>query len=133
MRVRGIDPRDISWEVELPTFRVYFWSQLPAGESHEFRARQCDEYEIADADVYDVLAWAEERTAGSQWTYVVYVVLEDPDEGRGMAKLAGQDPNDPSEPHASWMVQRPASQVTCRGAAGAARAGDPAPRHSRCV
>lgn len=91
------------------TFRVYFWSQLPAGESHEFRAWQCDEYEIADADVYDVLAWAEERAAGSQWTYVVYVVLEDPDRGRGMVKLAGQDPNDPSEPRASWMVQRPAA------------------------
>jgi hypothetical protein len=45
-----VDPRDETWEVELPRCRVYFWHA---------EARS-DEYELSGAeDVAEVIRWAE--------------------------------------------------------------------------
>ena len=55
MIVRGVDPRDIEWEDSEPVFRVHFRDSLREGATTEF--------EVADADVVEVLAWAETTLA----------------------------------------------------------------------
>ena len=52
MDTRGVDPRDQTWEIKQPTYRVYFHDSKGAA----------DEYEVEGADVADVLAWAESRS-----------------------------------------------------------------------
>lgn len=69
--VELVDPRDVSWEDEQPAFRVYSWR----------RASHCWEYEITDADVSAVFAWAESEADGR--TYVVYAVVNGHSEDKG--------------------------------------------------
>lgn len=49
-----------------------------------------EEYEVEDADVTDVLAWAEARK-GSR-TFVLYARVSR--DGLGLLRLAGRDPNE---------------------------------------
>ena len=78
MRIHGVDPRDSRWERHHSAYRVYFWDD--AGSS--------DEYEIADADVPEVLAWAHR-------TYVLWLRSEDRNDGPGPIRLAGwEQPSD---------------------------------------
>ena len=64
LRVRPVDPRDTTWEVDTPAYRVYFWS-LPPGpppsSSEEGIGWSSDEYEVEDADVTVVLEWPTPR------------------------------------------------------------------------
>ncbi|MFT4293936.1 MAG: hypothetical protein QM582_00820 [Micropruina sp.] len=76
----GIDPRDQTWEIDRPRYRVYFHDAGGASE----------EYELSGADVDAVLAWAEQQR-GSR-TYVVYACV--PEDGLGLIRLVGHDPND---------------------------------------
>lgn len=46
-------------------------------------------YEVRDADVTDVLAWAEDRRAGR--TFVLYACV--PGEGLGLVHLHGSEPD----------------------------------------
>jgi hypothetical protein len=109
MRVRGVDPRDTSWEVDLPSFRVHFFGTPgpTADGAVQDAAHVSDEYEVTEADVHETIAWAN-RTAGPHRTYVIYLVLTDAHGSNGMVKLAGQNPNDPREPRAPWMIEHPA-------------------------
>lgn len=104
MRVRGIDPRDTAWEVDIPTFRVHFWEPQGAPGQRNV-AFTSYEYEVTEADAHDVIRWAEQE-AGPHRTYTLYVLASD---GRqlGMVRLAGQDPTDPTEPHTEFMPRRP--------------------------
>jgi hypothetical protein len=77
--VRRVDPRDQSWEVEHPNYRVYF---------HDAGGGQ-DEYEVRDADVTEVLSWAEAQRA--RRTFVLYACV--PSDGLGLVRLQGNDPN----------------------------------------
>ena len=52
MKFESVDPRDNRWEQNTPTYRVYYWD--PSGTS--------DEYRVTDADVPEILDWAD-RTA----------------------------------------------------------------------
>lgn len=52
--------------------------------------RLSEEFEIVDADVEEVLAWAS-ATAGADRTHVVYVLRRDAD-GLGLIRLTGEDP-----------------------------------------
>ncbi|MDQ1521341.1 MAG: hypothetical protein QOI55_2414 [Actinomycetota bacterium] len=83
VRVEPVDPRDQRWEAEAEAYRVYFWSPLPSG------AWRSEEFEITDADVAEVLAWAEREASGRLRT--VYVRI-----GRGgelgLVRLSGTDP-----------------------------------------
>ncbi len=79
MEVRGVDPRDGTWEIDRPRYRVYF---------HE-GAGASDEYEMASADVAEVLRWAE-ATKGDR-TFVLYACVAR--EGLGLLRLEGRDPN----------------------------------------
>jgi hypothetical protein len=82
-RARPVDPRDTSWEVWNPRYRVYFWRSL--GQSWASR-----EFELSDADVVAVLAWAAEHAEDDE-TYTMHCVVED-SEGAGLVRLAGTDP-----------------------------------------
>lgn len=79
MHATGVDPRDQTWEVDRPSYRVYFHDADGAS----------DEYEVTGADVDEVIAWAEDQR-GSR-TYVLYVCVAS--DGLGLLRLAGTDPN----------------------------------------
>jgi hypothetical protein len=83
LRVRPVDPRNTSWEVWNPRFRIYFWRSL--GESWMSR-----EFELSGGDVVATLAWAAEHAA-DQETYSVHCVVEGV-EGTGLVRLTGDDP-----------------------------------------
>ena len=81
MNVRPVDPRDTLWEVDNPTYRVYFF---------DVAASRSDEFELDDAEVDDVLAWASEH-AGER-RYAVYLRIAPPDVSPGLLRLLGDDP-----------------------------------------
>jgi len=85
VRVRRVDPRDTSWELDQPSYRVYFWTRA----AHSNAAPTATEFEISDTDVADVLGWAR-RTAGAR-TFALYVVCAIGDT-KGLVRLAGEDP-----------------------------------------
>jgi hypothetical protein len=96
MDIRPVDPRDTGWEVDSPTFRVYFWSRppTPAGMSEDHVMYHSNEFELSGVeDVREVLEWAEENAAPGS-TYTVYAVVEGSRE-RGLVHLAGVDPTAP--------------------------------------
>ena len=88
VNIRPVDPRDTQWEIDHPTYRVYFFD-VAAGRS--------DEFELDDADVSDVLAWADEHASGRQ--YAVYLRLAPPEGSPGLLRLLGDDPFRNDIPH----------------------------------
>lgn len=84
MDSRAVDPRDQTWEVDRPTYRVHFHDEH----------RASDEHELTGADVTEVIAWA--QTHRGRRGFVVYACV--PRDGLGLLRLTGSDPND-SEPH----------------------------------
>lgn len=80
MEIRGVDPRDQTWEFPNPTYRVYF---------HDLNGAS-DEYEVDGGDVDEVFAWAEAHRRGR--TFVLYACVRH--EGLGLLRLAGSDPNE---------------------------------------
>ena len=96
MKVREVDPRDITWELDDPVFRVYFWKMYArAPEPATPDAWECMEYEVSEADVKEVIRWADEYTdrEGSD-RYTFYLRVDDAD-GPGMVRLFGADPTEP--------------------------------------
>lgn len=79
METRAIDPRDVTWEIDRPRYRVFF--HAANGSS--------DEHEVEGADVAEVLHWAE-ATKGNR-TFVLYACV--PQGGLGLLRLEGNDPN----------------------------------------
>lgn len=79
METLPVDPRDQTWELDRPAYRVHF---------HDVRGAS-DEYEVRGADVGEVLAWAEEQRGGR--TFVLYACV--PADGLGLVRLYGSDPN----------------------------------------
>ena len=82
-----IDPRDETWPVDQPPYRVYFWDTDAA----------CDEWELEGCDVDGALAWAADAADGR--TFTVYSVVRGPG-GLGpnevaLARLFGTDPTVP--------------------------------------
>ncbi|MGW1837093.1 hypothetical protein [Streptomyces sp. NPDC002067] len=79
MECKSVDPRDISWEQDLPTFRVYFWDKESV-TSHEF--------EVTDSTIDEVLNWTRSRAAEEKWEYTLYVKVSDSD-GDGLVRIDG--------------------------------------------
>jgi hypothetical protein len=79
MDVRAVDPRDQTWEISRPKYRVYFHDETGAA----------NEYEVEGADVAEVMAWAEAQRNGR--TVVLYACV--PRDGLGLLRLGGSDPN----------------------------------------
>ena len=81
MQSQPVDPRDQTWEIANPKYRVYFHDTDGAS----------DEYEIDAGDASDAIAWAESQSSGR--SFVLYAcVLRD---GLGLVRLGGVDPNVP--------------------------------------
>jgi hypothetical protein len=83
MLLTQVDPRDQTWANNRPVFRVYFWSEVGLG------ARSSDEFEVRDADVVEVLQWAEAERR--ERTFTLYLRHDDA-AGPGLVLLAGTDP-----------------------------------------
>jgi hypothetical protein len=83
IRGRPVDPRDTSWEVWHPRFRVYFWR--PLEESWASR-----EFELSGGDVVAARAWGADNR-GKDETYTLHCVVEG-EAGTGLVRLAGTDP-----------------------------------------
>jgi hypothetical protein len=94
MHVRPVDSRDTRSEIDEPVFRVYFWRDLGTPPDGAGRAYASDEYEVTDADVREVIYWADEESAGR--TYTLHVLVPDlRSEELGLINLAGVDPTRP--------------------------------------
>jgi hypothetical protein len=74
-----IDPRDETWEVYDPAYRVYFWDTDAA----------CDEWELIGCDVEAALRWAREAAEGR--TFTLHATVQTPGE-LGLIRLTGTDP-----------------------------------------
>ncbi len=96
MKIKGVDPRGIEWEVDQPVYRVYFWYQPPPppGILQQQMDYHCSEHRLeAAVDVHEVIDWAA-ATARPEQTFTVYV--EHLHDGRpGLIRLAGRNPTDP--------------------------------------
>lgn len=86
MRVEECDERDSHWESYCPRFRVYIF----AGDGPGYPVST---YDITDADILDVVSWAQTR-AGTEHMYAVALVCDKDDAGRGLVWLVGMDLND---------------------------------------
>jgi hypothetical protein len=93
---------DTHWEDHQPGYRVDFWT-FKLGGSGEINPNvtpYSSEFQVDDArDVHEVVAWAEDNVRA--WltkhpdrprTYVVYVIHERVDLGKGLIRVVGQDP-----------------------------------------
>ena len=80
MHIEPVDPRDGTWEQDVAVYRVYLWDRS------EIRSR---EYEVTDASIEEVLAWARDRTKEPGWDYTLYVRVDDGAGQRGLVRLDG--------------------------------------------
>jgi hypothetical protein len=85
VNVTRIDPRDQCWQDDHPIFRLYFWQEVSDS------AYAADEYEVRDANVIDVLGWAEQERGDR--TFTLYL-RRDEASGIGLVLLAGSDPTE---------------------------------------
>jgi hypothetical protein len=105
MQVTGVDERDSEWGDPHPRFRVYLH-----GSRETSTGGWTDTYDITDADVLQVIDWAQ-RQAGDRLTYAVPLVRDDtdaeqrnPGHGRGLVWLVGMDGNDYTDADSSERV-----------------------------
>jgi hypothetical protein len=84
IEARPVDPRDTTWEVWEPSYRVYFWhEQILDGWS-------CREYEVTGGDVSAVLDWARENATSGE-SFTAFAVVARGGE-LGLVRLLGDDP-----------------------------------------
>lgn len=93
MKVREVDPREMTWEDDSPVFRVYFWKATPTPPGAENAySWESMEYEVSEADVKEVIHWADEYAEREgEDRYTLYVCSDDA-YGPGIIKLSGVDP-----------------------------------------
>jgi hypothetical protein len=88
MDAQPIDPRDITWEVDYPTYRVTFWRRDGSAS---------DEWRLTDAiNVHEVLAWADARVEAG-WTYQVFIETA-ATRGLGTLRVVGPNPSASDSP-----------------------------------
>ncbi|MGX2995443.1 hypothetical protein JNUCC64_14280 [Streptomyces sp. JNUCC 64] len=81
MDIRGVDPRDTTWEFDRARYRVHFW---------DLENTASDEYEVSgEVDVEEVLAWAARFAGEHGFTYTVYVHVPVAGGGPGLIRLTG--------------------------------------------
>jgi hypothetical protein len=93
IQIVSVDERDSGWEDDRPRFRVYLHG---SGETETFGSTAT--YDVAGADVLQVIDWAQQQ-AGAKRTYAVALVCDDRLFGRdtperGLVWLVGMDGND---------------------------------------
>jgi hypothetical protein len=83
VNARPIDPRDQTWELWEPTYRVYLWEREPG------TGWRSAEFELSDCDGGEAMHWAKDAANGRVFT--VYAVVRD-DRGVGLIRVAGDEP-----------------------------------------
>jgi hypothetical protein len=98
MKSTPVDPRDTSWEVDYPMYRVFIWSPLPGPPPNPPLAQgwRSMEFDVTEADIDEVLAWAREQTP-SDGTFTVWVRGEN-NGAPGLYRVAGWEPTRMEEP-----------------------------------
>jgi hypothetical protein len=84
LEARPVDPRDTTWEVWDPSYRVYFWYHQVLG------GWVCREYEVTGGDVSALFDWANENTKSGE-TFMMFAVVARGGE-IGLVRLSGDDP-----------------------------------------
>jgi hypothetical protein len=91
-----VDPRDARWEVDFPSYRVYFWHR-PSAEPGCDRERlmwHCEEWRLTGAaDVHEVLAGANGPEARGRVSELFVEVSRG--NALGLLRLAGTSPTRP--------------------------------------
>lgn len=95
MRIKSVDERDSTWERHDATYRVYLFSGGNRGGSWT-----TDTYDVTDADVVEVIAWAKSRLASGDRFSIALREGED----RGLIWLVGADLNDGPDPQARRWI-----------------------------
>lgn len=92
MQVQQVDERDSSWEHRVPRFRVYLFDRGRGGGDYAV----ADTWDITEADVLEVLRWAQQQ-AGQDRLYAVALVRDELEfreashPSRGLVWLVGMD------------------------------------------
>ena len=86
MHVQPVDPRDTGWEVSRPHYRVHFWRPFDGPPDAGWAS---EEWQVEDADVQEVLAWA--NSDEMHRIYTLYVCCTC-DGVPGLIRLHGGDP-----------------------------------------
>jgi hypothetical protein len=92
MRCTPIDPREQTWQDDAPSYRVFLWDR---------HGGACEEWEISEADVDEVLAWTDDRTGDGSAS--VWVVQHRADRV-GHIRLRGVDPTAPADTWPRWAT-----------------------------
>jgi hypothetical protein len=105
MRIYEADERDSSWEEHSPVFRVYLFRSDASPESWTTWT-----YDVAEADVLEVIDWAQGQ-AGGTGLYAVALVSQrselDEPPSKGLVWLLGADANDtPVSPREATLQDR---------------------------
>ena len=86
MEARPVDPRDVEIEVDDPAYRVVFWKPGPPAPDGGAPGMYSDSYDVTEADVEEVLAWARARCTPGQ-TFTLHAKA-----GTTAVRLFGVDP-----------------------------------------
>lgn len=102
VKVEPVDERDSGWEDSRPRFRVYFF----AGEGPGHPTWM---YDITEADVLDVIRWAQTE-AGADRMFAVALVRDDiktagEQPERGLVWLLGMDANGVADTQSEELCQ----------------------------
>jgi len=76
-----------------PVYQVNIYERLdePAGAPEEQRAYHVHEWKLHDAEITEVLKWAEQKAGGGEYTVEVASVISDGDSH--LLRLYGHNPN----------------------------------------
>ena len=91
MRARPVDPRDQTSEIDDPAYRVYFWAGFA-----------CEEWELTEADLDEVLTWVDQIANGR--THSLWVVRRK-HTGVQLIRLRGIDPPAAADSWPAWAVE----------------------------
>jgi hypothetical protein len=106
--IEEVDERTSRWERHAPTFRVFVFAGGEPGGSWATST-----YDVREADMLDVVRWAQER-AGRDGLYAVALLVVDGRGDPGLVWLVGMDANDadaPSRPEFAGMLARRGREV----------------------
>lgn len=92
MRALPVDPRDQTSEVVAPSYRVFFWD----------RPTSCEEWELSEVDLDEVLAWISARADGR--AHSLWAVVQR-DAGVEHVRLRGVDPPAPADVWPAWAAE----------------------------
>ena len=90
VRASPIDPRDQTSEVDDPAYRAYFWDSPSA----------CDEWELSEADIDEVLDWVRANSRGRP--HSLWVVVPTTHPGVQLVRLRGIDPTAAPDTWPAW-------------------------------